>query len=155
MLPLFAVAQFNTPISINEYAGTNEDAFNALHYTRVLAEIAGIIYLRSGRWHVKKATQKQYQSDRLHAFFKPMLDAAATQYNWDYLDAWDQAPNLRIFWLYMLWRLQHHGSVEQLVGEMMRAFPVLLLGLDADHSLLLSEQLSHLRKVRSIERFLQ
>lgn len=155
LLPLFAVAQFNTPISINEYAGANEDAFNALHYTRVLAEIAGIIYLRSGRWHVKKAAQKQYQSGGLHALFKPMLDAAVTQYNWGYLDAWEQEPDLRLFWLYMLWRLQHHGSVEQLVEEMMQAFPDLLLELDADHSLPLSEQLSHLLEVRFIERFLQ
>ncbi|MGR5488549.1 SecC motif-containing protein, partial [Vibrio alfacsensis] len=57
LLPQFAVSQFNISFSINEFAGTNEDTFSALHYTRVLAEIAGIIYRRSGRWHVKKAAQ--------------------------------------------------------------------------------------------------
>lgn len=155
LLPRFAVAQFSTPISISEYAGANEDAFNALHYTRVLAEIAGIIYLRSGRWHVKKAAQKQYQSGGVRAFFKPMLDAAVSQYNWGYLDAWEQASDLRLFWLYMLWRLQHHGSVEQLVDEMIQAFPDLLLALDADEFRSAPEQLSHLLEVRFIERFLQ
>ena len=155
LLPLFAVSQFSTPISINDYAGANEDKFCALHYTRVLAEIAGIIYLRSGRWHLKKTAQKQYQSGGIHTFFKPMLEAATTQYNWGYLDAWEQTPDLRVFWLYMLWRLQNHGSVEQLVEEMMLAFPDLLLDLDADDYLPLPEQLSHLLEVRFIARFLQ
>ncbi|MDT8406590.1 MAG: hypothetical protein RQ715_05010 [Methylococcales bacterium] len=40
-----------------EFAGSNEDKFNALHYTRVLADISGIIYRRSGRYHVKKLAQ--------------------------------------------------------------------------------------------------
>ncbi|WP_232023595.1 hypothetical protein [Thiomicrorhabdus aquaedulcis] len=44
----------STNISISEYAGSNEDKFNALHYSRVLAQLSGIIYLRAGRFHVKK-----------------------------------------------------------------------------------------------------
>ena len=59
---------------------------------RLLAEIAGIIYLRSGRFHVKKAAQKQYQRHGLNAFFLPMLEAAVTGYNWGYLDSW------RLYW---------------------------------------------------------
>ncbi|MGL5488066.1 MAG: hypothetical protein ACRDC6_17525 [Shewanella sp.] len=60
LLPELAVAQFPINISISEFAGSNEDKFNALHYTRVLADISGIIYLRSGRYHVKKSVQKHY-----------------------------------------------------------------------------------------------
>ncbi|MGB0732358.1 MAG: hypothetical protein ACPGPF_01285 [Pontibacterium sp.] len=44
LLPEFAVAQFERNISISEFAGSNEGKFNALHYTRVLAEISGIPY---------------------------------------------------------------------------------------------------------------
>ena len=68
LLPEFAVAQFERNISISEFAGSNEDKFNALHYTRVLAEISGIIYRRSGRYHVKKSAQKQYQVLGIQAF---------------------------------------------------------------------------------------
>lgn len=47
--------------------------FNTLHYTRVSADICGIIYLRSGGYHVKKSAQKQLG---IQAFFKPMLELA-------------------------------------------------------------------------------
>lgn len=48
LLPEFSVAQFERDVSISEFAGGNENNFNALHYTRVLADIGGIIGLRNG-----------------------------------------------------------------------------------------------------------
>jgi hypothetical protein len=48
LLPEFAISKVNSRFSINDFVGVNEDKFNAFHYTRVLAEIAGIIYRRSG-----------------------------------------------------------------------------------------------------------
>ena len=78
LLPEFAVAQCGSNLGICEFAGNNEDKFNALHYTRVLAELSGIIYRRSGRYHVKKAAQKQYQAAGIPAFFKPMLGKVRT-----------------------------------------------------------------------------
>lgn len=70
LLPEFAVAQFERDLSISEFAGSNEDKFNALHYTRVLAEISGIIYQRSGRYHVKKISTKAVSSSRHTGFFQ-------------------------------------------------------------------------------------
>lgn len=52
LLPEFAVARCETEPSICEFAGSNEDKFNALRYTRILAELAGILCLKSGRIHV-------------------------------------------------------------------------------------------------------
>lgn len=155
LLPEFAVSKFSTHISINEYAGANEDKFNALHYTRVLAEIAGIIYLRSGRFHLKKAAQKQYQTLGIKAFFLPMLEAATAKYNWGYLDGFEHDVNLRTFWLYMLWRLQSHGSTDQLIDEVATAFPDLLRQLTPDEHFSSSRLLSLLIESRFIKRFLQ
>ncbi|MGB5444154.1 MAG: SEC-C domain-containing protein [Psychromonas sp.] len=155
LLPEFAVAKFATPISINDYAGANEDKFNALHYTRILAEIAGIIYHRSGRYHVKKAAQKQYLSQGTQAFFKPMLEAASRQYNWGYLDSWENDVDLRTFWLFMLWRLQSHASVDQLIDEVATAFPDLLRECAADDYYTPIKFLGILIESRFIERFLQ
>lgn len=155
LLPVFAVAKDATRISINDYAGSNEDKFNALHYTRVLAEIAGIIYRRSGRYHVKKAAQKQYQSQGIHAFFQPMLEAAIYQYNWGYLDSWEHKVDLRTFWLFMLWRLQCHGCVDQLIDEVIKAFPDLLLECTPDEYSPPEQLLRALIESRFIERFLQ
>ncbi|WP_217540387.1 YecA family protein [Vibrio metschnikovii] len=155
LLPEFAVAQFPVNISISEFAGSNEDKFNALHYTRVLAEMSGIIYRRSGRYHVKKEAQKQYQALGIQAFFKPMLEAAISQYNWGYLDGFEFDADLRTFWLFMLWRIQSHSSVDQLVEEVMTAFPDLLLAFPTDDYFSPERNLSMLIESRFIERFLQ
>lgn len=132
LLPEFAVSKYHFHISISEFAGRNEEAFNALHYTRIHAESAGIIYRRSGRYRVKKPAQKQYQTDGLHCFFLPMLEAAVTTYNWGYLDGWPEEVDLRPFWLFILWRLKHHSSVDQLASEVAAAFPGLVDELPAD-----------------------
>lgn len=155
LLPEFAVAQFPVNISISEFAGSNEDKFNALHYTRVLAEISGIIYRRSGRYHIKKSAQKQYQVLGIQAFFKPMLEAAISKYNWGYLDGFEYDVDLRTFWLFMLWRIQSHSSVDQLVKEVMTAFPDLLLAFPTDDYCSPERNLSMLIESRFIARFLQ
>lgn len=155
LLPEFAVSQFERDMSISEYSGSNEDKFNALHYSRILTEIAGIIYCRGGRFHVKKAAQKQYQKQGVNAFFIPMLEAATSQYNWGYLDSWEYNIDLRGFWLFMLWRIQSHGSIDQLIEEVATAFPDLLLGCSADRYSTPAKQLASLIESRFIERFLQ
>jgi hypothetical protein len=154
-LPEFAVSQYQTHISINEFIGSNEDKFNALHYTRILASIAGIIYLRGGRYHVKKAAQKQYQTHGINAFFLPMLEAATSKYNWGYLDSCENDVELRTFWLFMLWRLQSHGCVDQLLGEVASAFPDLLNQFTPEEYSSPIYWLNMLIESRFIERFLQ
>ncbi|MEZ9449353.1 YecA family protein [Vibrio splendidus] len=155
LLPEFAVSQFERHISISEYAGSNEDKLNALHYSRVLAEIAGIIYRRSGHYHVKKTAQKQYLTHGIQAFFIPMLEAATSQYNWGYLDGWEHDIDLRTFWLFMLWRLQSHGDTKQLIEEVMTAFPDLLLKCPEDEYSSPSQLLGTMIESRFIKRFLE
>lgn len=155
LLPEFAVAEFETMPSISEYMGSNEDKFNALHYTRILAELAGIMYRRSGRFYIKKAAQKQYKEQGLQAFFLPMLSAAVIQYNWAYFDSWSDQVDLRMVWLFMLWRLQQHCSVHKLSEEVGVAFPILLDQLPDNEYRSPEEQLEVLIEVRLIMRFLQ
>lgn len=155
LLPEFAVAEFERDISISEFAGSNEDKFNALHYSRLLAEISGVIYRRSGRYHVKKSAQKQYQALGIQAFYKPMLEAAISKYNWGYLDGFEFDADLQTFWLFMLWRIQSHNSVDQLVKEVMIAFPDLLLAFPKDDYFSPERNLSMLIESRFIKRFLQ
>lgn len=155
LLPEFAVSQYEKVISISEFAGSNEDKFNALHYARILAEAAGIIYRRSGSYHVKKSAQTQYQAQGIQAFFKPMLEAATTQYNWGYLDLFEQGADLRSFWLFMLWRLQSHASVDQLIDEVATTFPDFLQQLTPDNYFTPKKTLGMLIEWRFIERFLQ
>ncbi|MCF1432121.1 MAG: SEC-C domain-containing protein [Shewanella sp.] len=155
LLPGFAISAFDINPSISEFAGSNEDKFNALHYTRILAEIAGIIYRRSGRFHIKKAALAQYEKQGLAVFFLPMLEAAVTRYNWEYFDIIEHDVDLRLFWLFMVWRLQSHGSIDQLNDEMITAFPDLLRQLPGDNYCSPEQQLSMLIEIRFALRFLQ
>lgn len=155
LLPNFAVSAHNTHPSICDYTGSNETKFNALHYTRLLAELAGIIYLRSGHYHVKKTAQKEYQKHGLQAFFKPMLEAATQQFNWHYFDAIEFGDNLQIFWLFMLWRLQAHSNIGQLTQEMAIAFPDLLNETAPRYLETPVAALNHVITLRFIERFLE
>ena len=155
LLPEFAVAKHNTNITISDYMGNNEGKINALHYTRVLADIAGIIYLRSGRFHIKKTAQKQYKKAGIQAFFLPMLEAATTQYNWRYLDGWEDSTDLREFWLFMLWRLQSHASINKLSEEVAVAFPQLLGQLPESIYSSPEQMLTRIIEVRFITRFLE
>jgi hypothetical protein len=155
LLPNFAVSAHNTHPSICDYTGSNETKFNALHYTRLLAELAGIIYLRSGHYHVKKTAQKEYLKHGLQAFFKPMLEAATQQFNWHYFDAIEFGDNLQIFWLFMLWRLQAHGNIGRLTQEMAIAFPDLLNETAPRYLASPEAALNHVITVRFLERFLE
>ena len=155
LLPQFAVAKFNIHESISDYEGANENKFNALHYTRILAEIAGLIYRRNGHYHIKKSVQKTYQEQGIQAFFKPMLETAIYQYNWGYLDNWEQEIHLGAFWVFMLWRLQNHSCVNQLLKELKVAFPDLLTEISQDPYFTEEQLLSLLITSRFIDRFLQ
>lgn len=155
LLPEFAIAEYQTYPSISEYMGSNEDKFNALHYTRILAEVAGIIYRKSGRYHVKKTAQKQYQNQGLRSFFLPMLEAAVAKYNWSYLDAFDDDIDLRLFWMFLLWRIQSHGSVDQLMDEVYVAFPSLLQQLPQNEYSTPHRQLDSRIESRFVRRFLE
>ncbi|OUS68829.1 SecC motif-containing protein [Pseudoalteromonas sp. A601] len=155
LLPEFAVSEYEKSVSISEFSGSNEDKINALHYTRILADIAGIIYLKSGSFHIKKIAQKQYQTHGIKAFFLPMLEAATTHYNWGYFDSFVSDSDLRIFWVFMLWRIQTHGSVEQLIEEVITAFPALLNEVPATQYKEPQDLLGVLIRSRFIERFLE
>lgn len=155
LLPEFAVAKFETVPSISEYMGSNEDKFNALHYTRILAELTGIIYRKNGSFYVKKSAQKQYAEQGLQAFFVPMLSAAIKQYNWAYFDSWSDNVDLRMFWVFLLWRLQSHGSVNRLSQEVAIAFPTLIDQLPVGEYFSPEQLLNSLIRTRFIERFLQ
>lgn len=154
-LPEFAVAPFERAISISEFAGANEDKFNALHYCRVLAEIAGVFKLKSNKFHVSAWAKRQYQQAGLESFFLIMLETAVYKYNWGYFDLWEDEIPLQQFWLFMIWRLQHHESHQRLVDEMIQAFPDLLTALAGEEFFSEKDKLSLLIESRFIKRFLQ
>lgn len=155
ILPELPVHNIPSFILHSQFSGKNEDSFAALHYARILAEISGIIYRRAGRFHLKKESLKNYQSQGIRSFFLPMLDAAVSRYNWAYMDNWGESIDLRMFWLFMLWRISTHGSVQRLVADMELAFPALLDQLPTDNYFSPAKQLKGMIESRFTDGFLQ
>ena len=84
-----------------------------------------------------------------------MLEAAISKYNWGYLDSFEYDVDLRSLWLFMLWRIQKHSHFEQLIEEVVTAFPDLLQSFPTDNYFSPERTLSMLIESRFIERFLQ
>lgn len=132
--PELPTSDYPTHISISEFAGANEDKFNALHYTRILAEIAGIIFRRGGYFHVKKDAQKLFLKHGAGAFFIPMMNATVSRYNW---------------------RIQSHRSINQLIAETATAFPDILHRVPSFEYTTIERTLGHIIDIRFITRFLE
>lgn len=150
----FAVNKYRKHDSISEFAGANEDKMNALHYARVLAELCNIIRLKNGKFMLTADAEAKYQQHGIGAFFKPMLETAAQGYNWGYFDAHPSDAPLNNFWLFMLWRIQTHGSILKLGDEMDIAFPALTQQMPKGEHL---DKVGHLKlliETRFIHRFL-
>ncbi|MCG2837140.1 hypothetical protein L6J37_09880 [Photobacterium sp. WH77] len=60
-----------------------------------------------------------------------------------------------IIWLFMLWRLQNHANPDQLIDDIVTAFPDLLRQLEPDDYYSPEKRLGVLIESRFIERFLQ
>ena len=155
LLPEFAISKFETEPSISEFTGSNEDKFNALHYARLLAELSGIIELKNNHFYINSDIQKQYHERGISTFFLLLLEVAVKQYNWSYLDGWPEDLNLQPFWLFMLWRLQIHGSMDKLIKEVCIAFPDLLQQIPSRKYSSSRDQMGSVIEVRFVQRFLQ
>lgn len=151
----FAIHKYHKQDSISEFAGVNEDEMNALHYTRILAELCNIIRLKNGKFMLTADAKAQYQQHGINAFFKPMLETAAQGYNWGYFDSFPGEVPLNNFWLFMLWRIQTHGSLPMLTDEMDIAFPALAMQLPEKEYIDEIEQLKLMIQSRFINRFLE
>jgi hypothetical protein len=68
---------------------------------------------------------------------------------------WGDHLDLRIFWVFMLWRLQHHASIDQLTEEFCVAFPDFLHQFPSENYFSPQDQLQNLIESRFVERFLQ
>ena len=155
LLPEFAVSEYHSMVSISEFAGSNEDKFNALHYTKVLTDLAGVFYKRSGRLHLKKAVQKEVETLGIQALFLPMLEAAIKEYNWGYLDGFADDVDLSLIVFFMLWRLNEHASLEKLTQEVEVAFPDILKQVEDSDFLPSENGLAFILESRFINRFLE
>jgi hypothetical protein len=155
IFPELPVSKYTRHITMSWFSGNTEDDFNALHYTRIIAEMAGVIYSRNGKIHIKKSLIRAYEKRGVNAFFIPMLEEVVTNYNWGYMDTYSDEINLRFFWLFMIWRLQKHASVTKLTDEVLTAFPMLYAHSFPEHYKSNKDYIYRVIIARFVDRFLQ
>ncbi|MGL4734262.1 MAG: SecC motif-containing protein [Enterovibrio sp.] len=129
MSPDFAASQLigQPTTGRRDFAGNIELNFKALHYTHRLASLCGIVHLDDGRIYLQQEALEAYKKQGIQALFKPMLAAAINQHDWKYFIRAPYNIDLHKFWVFMLWRLQKHSNVEQLVDEFLTTFQTLFL----------------------------
>ncbi|PKG38942.1 YecA family protein [Psychromonas sp. Urea-02u-13] len=154
ILSNLAVAKYETMPSISEFTGSNEDKFAALHATRILLQHSGFIKLQKGYFSLTKKGEGLYQKQGLNGFFVPLLQYYIEKYNWGYLDGYSDHVMISMCWAFSFWRLQEHGSVEQLCEEVNVAFPWLETDLPVNTYCTQKEELKRIIEVRLISRFM-
>ena len=155
LLPEFAIAKYNTIPSISDFTGSNEDKFNALHFSRIIADIAGVVTCDNKYLSASKSVIQQYQKHGITTFFQPLLATAVNEYNWGYLDHHDSEAPFSTVWLFMLWRLKTHASIARLCQEVRTAFPFLLEYFSATPYSSAEHELDWVLETRFISRFLE
>lgn len=154
LLEQFAMAKYEIDPSISEYQGSNESKFNVLHYTHELAKVAGVIYHKTGKLHIKKTFQKQYQTQGIKAFYLPMLTSAIIEFNWGCFDGWPDEIDIQLFWAFMIWRLQKHENPQQLFEEVLTAFPAVLHTIPDEQYFSAEKTIRSILSTRFFNRFL-
>lgn len=114
LLPEFAVSEFKVASKDNHFSGTNEANFNALNYSRILAESARLIRFERGRFHAEDGVVERYKEDGLSSFFIGMLNSAVVTLNEEVFKEVVSEEKLPTLWISLLESLQSAISVSEL-----------------------------------------
>lgn len=117
------------------YGGINtEPDFTELHVMRINAEMAGLIKIDRGRFIATSKGKKLLGKESFAGIYLPLLNAFANEYNWSYLDRYQELPFIQQSWMFSLWLLHCHGGEERELqlyeDKYVRAFPILLEQVD-------------------------
>lgn len=157
LLPELALGDDQQVAKISDFAGAHEERFNALHYTRLLADISGIVEFKQGYFVCSPQALQQFNQHGVQPFYLLMLEAAVRGFKWSYLDAMEEDVPLPIFCMFMLWRLHQHGNAQRMQQELLAAMPDLSLFMTASEANDVTREwrLQRLVTVRFFHRFLE
>lgn len=143
-------------IYFSEFMGNKESDFIALHYSRLIAEIAKIFIKQKNHLKISKKNIALYQKHGVSIFFLPLLKSAIFNYNWGYFDGYEFGMDINFLWLFMIWRLSKENNFVLMVEQTIQAFPFLLDNIqDVDNTTKSDEEyISAMINTRFVNRFL-
>jgi hypothetical protein len=105
----------------------SEVDFARLHVARLVARMAGLVTLRSGRWHVTRALRRTLDRSGAAGVYAALFRAFATEYAWNSADAYPDLDIVQASWAYSLLQVLRHGATWRdgafYAERFLRAFP--------------------------------
>ena len=108
----------------------NEEDFEALHVTRLIAELGRFTRKNRGRLLLVKATQRRLDRGDWSGIYRDLLQTYCHGFNWAYRDGYPEAPIIQQGCFFSLYLLARHGATWQpasfYADAFLRAFPMAL-----------------------------
>lgn len=97
--------------SRTRFGGINrEDDFTDLNTTRLVADLAGLIRKYKGRFVLTKKCRKYLDAGDIGGLYRELLRSFVHQFNWAYLDRYEELPIIQQSFLFTLYLLKLHGN---------------------------------------------
>jgi hypothetical protein len=87
-----------------------EPDFDALHTTRIVAELAGLIRKYKGKFILSRDCRKILAEQGLGGIYPRLLRAYAGRFNWGYRDRYQEIPLIQDSFLFTLFVLSRYGN---------------------------------------------
>lgn len=108
----------------------SEDEFAELNVTRLVAGLAGLIRKYKGKFIIGKECRKLLTEEGMAGVYPRLLRAFAKEYNWGYVDRWEEIPMVQHSFLFTLHLLNKYGAEWRLnhfyEDNFLKAFPMVL-----------------------------
>ena len=108
----------------------SEDEFVELNVTRLVAGLAGLIRKYKGKFIIGKECRKLLEVQGMAGIYPRLFRAFVKEYNWGYVDRWQEILMVQHSFLFTLHLLNKHGaewrSSQFYENNFLRAFPRVL-----------------------------
>lgn len=136
----------------------NEDSFWELHLARTVADLAGLVYKRTGKLHLTRRAAKLLGDHGPAGIYPVLFETYTRKYNWAYADRYPPLPFIQGAWAFTCYLLQHHGHSarpESFYSQrFLTAFPTLLEEAEPTAYRSPEEVAAHCYEIRALRRFL-
>ena len=137
----------------------NEEDFEALHVTRLIAERGRLTRKNRGRLLLVKATQRRLDRGDWSGIYRDLLQTYCQGFNWGYRDGYPAVPIIQQGCFFSLYLLARHGATWRpasfYADAFLHAFPMALDEIPQERSMRVEpeEDFRRVWELRSVFRF--
>jgi len=99
-----------------------EDQFLELHVVRLVAELAGLLETRGGKFSWTPWCEDLLADGGMRSIYPVLLQTFASRFNWGYLDGYDELPGIQHTFMFTLYLLTRYGDTWRDTGFYEDAF---------------------------------